>query len=136
MIILLTIIFQILIMSVFCHGWNILLWDGMLFSKVRKWYDDKYNYMEDFDEGLILKPIPPLESFITIKPPSKFDRFLLFILKPVIGCVICFASVWGTVAFVGLKLIEAQYTGFAVISVPEWLICIICTVFVNYKLDK
>lgn len=48
------------------------------------------------------------------------------ILNPIINCIYCFASVWGSIAYILLSFIIGYE-----INAIEWIYCCICCVFVN-----
>lgn len=132
MILFITLILEILLMSAFCHGIYILFWDGMILGKAGKWYTRKYDlidgYLNHIDNLRAAGFNAGLHKPIT---PAWTDWVIYYAFKPIIGCVICYASFWGSIAFLGLKI--ASNANFSAMTVIEWLIAITCTAFVNYK---
>ena len=84
----------IIIISLFCEGLNIILDEGMLLGFIRPWIDQR------------------------LKPQS----FMRYVLKPIVFCHICFASVWGTIVYC---LIVDQFL------INEWIVCIISATYLN-----
>lgn len=62
---------------------------------------------------------------------SKFNW-----LKPITLCLWCFASFWGTIAFVIVQTSTPLKLGYDFYQiVPVWLLCIVCTVPINGLFD-
>lgn len=135
MIQILTLILEILIMSAFCHGIQILFWENMIFGKTGMWYNSKYSIIDAYDNHKANMRAAGFNAGLNMPIIPKWtDYFVYYGFKPIIGCVICYASFWGTIAFVGLHLISGGT--FSYITIPEWIIACVCTAFVNYKLNK
>lgn len=115
-------ILTILIQSLFCLGLRTVMSDGMIFHFIRHPFErnsaDVMNFMES--------NIKTHNQRILYRRMS--DR-LSFFLKPVLLCVICFSSFWGSIVFIVLN---------GLIIVPL-IICCISTAFilkiVNDKID-
>lgn len=86
------ILINIIIISLFCLGLRTILSDGMILHFIRKPFEGK-------------------------KGPGKYD----YLLKPVILCVVCFASVWGASVFITLNGWD---------KMPELIICCISSTFI------
>jgi len=59
-----------------------------------------------------------------------FSKWEQFILSPVLFCVYCTASFWGSLAYLGMA---ASGYGF---SLFEWLICVIATCGLNEIIER
>jgi hypothetical protein len=79
-----TILTDILIISLFCNGWYLITHDGMALDPLRKKY-------LDFAGGLELA-----NGFIEWE---NYYPILKFLYKPLFGCVICYASIWGSLVY-------------------------------------
>lgn len=133
-----TLILSILIMSAFCHGISILFWDGMIFESVGKWYNESYNLIEAWENHLQNISNRTAAGFTneceeSPFPPDRSDYLIKYLMKPIIGCVICFASFWGTIIFFSIQYITHRPMTLHII--PEWIIACVCCAFVNYKLN-
>lgn len=76
-------------------------WDGMIFGGLRAWMDDKLTIVDnDF----------PGESEYPYRP-KIYQRQ---IMKPLYSCIICMASVWGTLIY---SIVIATWRG---VAAPAW----------------
>jgi hypothetical protein len=78
-----TILIDILIISLFCNGWY-LLTNGLILDPLRKKYLDYAGGIELSDGSINWDGYIP---------------FLKFLYKPLFGCVTCMASIWGTLIY-------------------------------------
>lgn len=90
------IITRIIFISLFCNGLKILTWDNMLLSR-------PYNYI---DEKIV-------------------NETLRYILKPILFCVVCYASFWGGIMYYCLYGID-KYIIFVLVG----------SVYLNYLLNR
>lgn len=109
----LTTILQLLLLSLWCHGWHHLLSPGEALYFISRWAYKIYNKAEDDKkEGQIKISGWYVENEAFEKPQNKkvlrdlhnekqeennvrFERKIYF-LKPLFLCSICFASIYGT----------------------------------------
>lgn len=131
----------IAIMSFVCHGIALLFWDEMVFESVGKWYQKRLDAIERYknsvneaNQNSTAGFIPGVNTLPTEPPISYYVIKSLF--KPIVGCVVCFASFWGTVTFFALEFAQHEFILLTVGLVFKWIICCVATVFVNYKLNK
>ena len=52
------------------------------------------------------------------------------LLKPIVGCVYCFASFWGTLVYWGLTL-NVFMDNICPRTITEWIIVCVCCIFTN-----
>jgi hypothetical protein len=73
-----SILINILIISLFCNGWYLIC-----------------------DRGMVLFPIHQayLSIYSDIHPDKIIHRVLAFLYKPLFGCVTCMASIWGSLVY-------------------------------------
>lgn len=88
------IILTIFIMSLFCLGIDRMMEQNMLFESARKPFENLKN------------------------------KWLKEFIKPIVLCVTCFASTWGTLAFICLHGLNTSL-------IPYWILCLVATAFVN-----
>lgn len=80
------------------------------------------------DEGMILNPLLKLmEKFLIDKRGVEVKYHFLY--KPLIGCLTCFSSVWGS-------LVYWVVTPFTIENLYLWPIVIICVAYGNNLLNK
>jgi hypothetical protein len=90
------IITRIIFISLFCNGLKILTWDGMLLHK-------PYSFIDDLVQ----------------------NEKIRYILKPIIFCVVCYASFWGGIMYYSLYGID-KYIIFVLVG----------SVYLNYLLNR
>jgi hypothetical protein len=90
------IITRIIFISLVCNGIKILTWDGMIFSR-------PYNYIDELVTNDTLR----------------------YLLKPIIFCVVCYASFWGGITYYCLYGID-KYIIFVLLG----------SVYLNYLLNR
>lgn len=97
------IIITIIIIGIFCNGWKIITHDGMILDPVRKWYVEIFGLIEYSDR-------------------VEGNGFFYWLYKPLFGCIICYASVWGSAVYC---LLNEFYW-------KEYIVVIIGSSFGNY----
>lgn len=102
----------------FCLGWRIITDEGNLLYFIRKPFEDLEDNLEmhenlynSFKEAAILKRM-------------KFLKIKIYLSKPFILCITCFASLWGAAVFVTLN-------GFHVNQIPNLIINSISASFIQ-----
>lgn len=87
---------DILIISLFCNGWNLITSDGMVLFFIRKGYLSLASAIQRSDGEIVWDCYyNPLWS--------RFYRSILkFFYKPLFGCLPCMSSIWGTLVYFGL----------------------------------
>lgn len=136
---LVNILLTILIMSLFCQGMSILFWEEMIFEGLGKWYNNSYSVIEqwnNYQKSISNRRYAGFETKEEEAPikPSLYNYFIKNGLKPVIGCVICYSSFWGTIIFFSLKYIQNSPISFH--TLPEWIISCTSCAYLNYKLNQ
>ena len=112
-------ILNIICMSLFCVGVRATLDKGMIFSYLHNWWSDLSTKIENRENQIKLyknelklyfgtqkylgKRIEIMEQINTHEFVWVWLSVVRYVLKPVLGCVICFASFWGTVCFILLN---------------------------------
>jgi hypothetical protein len=99
---------DIIIISLFCNGWYLITRDGLILDPVRRFYLDLCGVIE--------------QSNGEIKWEKGFHKFLY---QPVFGCIICMASIPGSIAYWTINEFTED-------NLIQWPIYIICVAFVNY----
>lgn len=80
--------------SLFCIGLHIVMGEGMLLHFIRKPYDRNYDKLEVITNEI--------KSGFRNKDGEYWRRTIIeVLLKPVIGCVVCYSSFW-TIVWHGL----------------------------------
>jgi hypothetical protein len=105
---------EIIIISLFCNGWYLITHDGMLFDPVRKSYLNICDAVERSDGQIIW---------------GYNHDFLKFFYKPLFGCIICMASIPGSIAYWIIN-------DFTLDNLTKYPVIIICVAFVNYLLHN
>lgn len=102
------IITKLFLISAFCVGWKVLTSEGMRLHPLAKWF-------KRMVEG---RPPGPSE------PRRKWKKRGEWIYKPVFGCVMCYASFWGSIVYWVLTVFVFQH-GVTIQTLTAWpLICI------------
>ena len=128
-----------LIMSLFCQGMSILFWDEMVLEGLGKWYNNSYNIIDqwnNYKKNISNRRSAGFEKEEEEAPvqPRYYNYLIKNGLKPVIGCVICYSSFWGTIIFFSIKYIQSENIN--IHTLPEWIICCTSCAYLNYKLNS
>jgi hypothetical protein len=81
----------------FCLGWNLTLGEHQIFNFIRKPFDGLDDIIENKKELYKVFPKKYLKRNIL------FLEMQYFIVKPLILCITCMASIWGVAVFVILE---------------------------------
>ncbi len=103
-------ILDILTISIFCNGWYLITHDGMLFDGFRKKYLSLFGAVE-YSDGRI-------NWELTYVLPR-------FIYKPLFGCIICMASIPGSICYWVINAPTYE-------NLTLWPIACICASVGNY----
>lgn len=120
------ILFTIIIQVLFCLGLRQLLSEGMILHFIRK------PFQYDKHKTVMNLYIPHTSEFCifdddSVRILTKRSKILGYILKPIILCVVCFASVWGGSLFIALH-------GF--LPIPLIICCVSSTFIIRAINDK
>lgn len=130
------ILLTILCISAFCLGLRTITEDGMIFGFIRSPFNyitkalqklaaDIYNH-EKLLESCEKEQRMEIEwTYDCLREEQMFFKILLYVMKPIIGCCACFASVWGLFVFYSLNGISLELW-------KEIIICCISASFINY----
>ena len=88
--------------------------EGFFFSFIGEWFDVLYDKL---DESRLLKEIDPY--------PYYYYKFLIFVFKPIIGCIVCMPSFWSLILWV-------IFFEFSLIPI---LLSALSASYINYKLN-
>ena len=129
---LIDIILNIILISVFCLGIRTLLSDGMILHFLREpfEYDGESKVMNFLKRKIQRRALRGENGLQVVRRDyTKISNKISFLLKPILLCVICFSSFWGSTVFVVVN-------GF---QIKELIICCIGATFiikfVNDKVD-
>ena len=93
-----------LIISLFCVGLRLVTEDGMILDFIRKPYEmlSKAVYRQERFVKLIYirrnkNPLIDLRYANSVDWKRYFNKKIIYLLKPIIGCVTCMSSVWSVV---------------------------------------
>jgi hypothetical protein len=110
-----SLLITISLMTLFCNGWYMITRDGMILDPVRKLFLTAVGGWDRSDGGI---EWDEYRRFHVILIPR-------FFYKPLFGCIICMASIPGSVAFWCVsKMTEA--------NLIYWPIACVCCAFTNY----
>lgn len=90
---LISILLTMIIVSTFCNGLHMISQKGMIFYFLRRWIDHKHE-----DNSAMLK-----DERIPFEEYEARER-VLDVWNPIIMCVTCMASVWGTIIFIAMYI--------------------------------
>ena len=96
----------IVLISLFCNGIYLLFNFGNVFDFVRLWYISICGGIQRSDGNIIWNK----------------NSILVFIYKPLFGCITCMASIWGTIVYFTLGAIVHQ----PIILYPITIVCCAC----------
>jgi hypothetical protein len=130
------ILLTIITISAFCLGLRTITDDGMILWFARKPYDyttkilqtiavDIYNNKKLRESCGKEKQIEIQWTLDCLRTEKIFFKVLLYLMKPIIGCCACFASVWGLFVFYSLNGLSTDLW-------KEIIICCISASFINY----
>lgn len=92
----------IFIISIFCLGLRTVSDEDMVLFPFRKYFLDRY---------------------------EKFDRYRINISKPIIICVTCMPSIWGTIIWWGIFIATNEI--FHWWTIPVYILSIVSSSFIN-----
>lgn len=126
------IILTVLIQSLFCLGWRVVISEGQILYFIRKPFEfEKDSKINNYYRNKLRQYVLQSDEnvYAMRKECIEKSRVMSIWLKPFILCVICFSSVWGGAVFVAMH-------GFLPIQL---IVCCISTAFilkiVNDKVD-
>lgn len=106
---------DIIVISLFCNGWNLITHDGLILDPLRKLYLNICGAIE-YNNGDIEWE----------KPIHKF------FYQPVFGCIICMSSVIGSVGYWTLR----DFNAYNIKVYPIYIICVAFTNYIFYSATK
>jgi hypothetical protein len=86
-----SILYNILIISLFCNGWYLITHDGMIFDFLRKWYLEIAGGLEHASGTVYWSK--------NCDGGPAYNRVLKFLYNPLFGCIICMSSIWGSLIY-------------------------------------
>lgn len=132
-------------MSFFCIGVRVTLDKGMLFAFAHDWWDSLKEKIENRESQIrfysnelkiywgtskyLDKRLQIMDNINTHEFVYVWLSIIRYVLKPVLGCVVCFASFWGTVAFILLNGINLELWNY-------WIIACFATAPLNWIIWK
>jgi len=117
-------VLTILILSIFCNGVYLIVNFGNVLDPIRKWYIDISAGIENADGRINW----------THNINFKYDHpKKVFFYKPLFGCVVCMASIWGTIGYWTIQLANHSIN---IKSLALWPIIIICVACGNLLVNR
>lgn len=126
---------KLILMSAFCVGWKVLTSEGMLLHPLAKWFkrivkgEEPPRPDRSFPVKYGVETVPEAfaKALTNNVPDLMYESWKKrgeWIYKPIFGCVMCYASFWGSIVYWLLTVFVFQH-GVTIQTLTAWpLICI------------